>query len=122
MHGAARSKTRLDEASVFNLLNPPHERKTRDTGRSRCIIPAARRTGRGGKRSAGGLVEAPGATILDTRPPRDLVGRPRSLAEVEKEQIEAALGYTRGHQGRAAQLLGISRKTLWEKRKKYGLP
>ncbi|MCZ6506431.1 MAG: sigma-54 dependent transcriptional regulator [Acidobacteria bacterium] len=68
------------------------------------------------------LVEAPGATSLDPRPPRDLVGRPRSLAAVEKEQIETTLAFTRGHQGRAAQLLGISRKTLWEKRKKYGIP
>lgn len=68
------------------------------------------------------LVEAPRATVLDPAPPRDLAGRPRSLAEVEKEQIEAALAYTRGHQGRAADLLGISRKTLWEKRKKYDMP
>ena len=48
-------------------------------------------------------------------------GRPRSLAEVEEEAIRAALAHTRGHQGRAAEILGISRKTLWEKRKKYGI-
>jgi DNA-binding protein Fis len=41
---------------------------------------------------------------------------------VERDQIERALRYTRGHQGRAAELLGISRKTLWEKRRRYGLP
>ena len=48
--------------------------------------------------------------------------RPRTLLEVEKEQIRHALAYTRGHQGRAAELLGISRKALWEKRKRYGIP
>ena len=47
--------------------------------------------------------------------------RPRTLLEVEKEQIRHALAYTRGHQGRAAELLGISRKALWEKRKRYGM-
>lgn len=48
--------------------------------------------------------------------------RPRSLAEVEEEEIRRALAYTRGHQGRAAALLGISRKSLWEKRKRLGIP
>ncbi len=60
---------------------------------------------------------------LDPRPPGDLLEhRPRPLLEVEKEQIRAALAYTRGHQSHAADLLGISRKALWEKRKRYGIP
>ena len=36
--------------------------------------------------------------------------------------IEAALAASRGHQGNAAALLGISRKGLWEKRKRLGIP
>ncbi len=48
--------------------------------------------------------------------------RPRPLEEVEREEIARALAYTRGHQGKAAALLGISRKTLWDKRKRYGIP
>lgn len=48
-------------------------------------------------------------------------GRPRSLAQVEEDTIRAALAHTRGHQGQAAEILGISRKTLWEKRKRYGI-
>jgi DNA-binding NtrC family response regulator len=48
--------------------------------------------------------------------------RPRPLLDVEKEQIRNALAYTRGHQGHAAELLGISRKALWEKRRRYGIP
>jgi len=47
---------------------------------------------------------------------------PAPLVEVEKEHIRAALAYTRGHQERAAALLGISRKALWEKRRRYGIP
>ena len=63
------------------------------------------------------------ADELDPPPPPDAEEpRPRSLAEVERAEILRALAYTRGHQGRAAELLGISRKALWEKRRRHGLP
>jgi two-component system, NtrC family, response regulator AtoC len=45
----------------------------------------------------------------------------RSLEEVEREVISATLEATRYRIARAADALGISRKTLLEKRKKYGL-
>jgi DNA-binding NtrC family response regulator len=45
----------------------------------------------------------------------------RSLEEVEKETIAATLEATRYKITRAAEVLGISRKTLLDKRKKYGL-
>jgi DNA-binding NtrC family response regulator len=45
----------------------------------------------------------------------------RSLQEVEREVIAATLEATRYRISRAAEVLGISRKTLLEKRKKYGL-
>ena len=68
------------------------------------------------------LILADGGAV-DPPPPEGLLeGRPRPLLEVEMEQIRHALAYTRGHQGRAAELLGISRKALWEKRKRYGIP
>ncbi|HZI64559.1 MAG TPA: helix-turn-helix domain-containing protein [Thermoanaerobaculia bacterium] len=61
--------------------------------------------------------------ILDPVPPPDSAGAaPQLLAEVEAEAIRRALAHTRGRQGRAAELLGISRKTLWEKRRRYGIP
>lgn len=44
-----------------------------------------------------------------------------SLEEVERAYIAEMLEATRGRKGRAAEILGISRKTLLEKRKKYGL-
>jgi DNA-binding NtrC family response regulator len=73
--------------------------------------------------------EGPGPTTIDPPPQPDLAlpagfsrEPPRPLIEVEKEHIRAALAYSRGHQGRAAALLGISRKALWEKRRRYGIP
>ncbi|MEM7350329.1 MAG: sigma 54-interacting transcriptional regulator [Acidobacteriota bacterium] len=66
---------------------------------------------------------ASGAEPLAPPRPRDAEEpRPRTLAEVENREIRRALAYTRGHQGRAAQLLGISRKALWQKRKRFGIP
>ncbi|MEA2693005.1 MAG: two-component system, NtrC family, response regulator HydG [Acidobacteriota bacterium] len=63
---------------------------------------------------------------LDPVPPQGAIGagesRPRPLLEVEKDEIRRALAYTRGNQRQAAELLGISRKALWEKRKRYGIP
>jgi DNA-binding NtrC family response regulator len=45
----------------------------------------------------------------------------RSLEEIEREAIVATLEATRYKITRAAEVLGISRKTLLDKRKKYGL-
>ena len=47
--------------------------------------------------------------------------QPESLEAMERIQIARALAHTSGRKTRAAQLLGISRKTLLEKRKRYGL-
>ncbi len=47
--------------------------------------------------------------------------RLRSLEEVEREVIQATLEATRYKISKAAEILGISRKTLLDKRKKYGL-
>ncbi len=44
-----------------------------------------------------------------------------TLADVEKTYIEITLRHVRGNQTRAAEILGISRKSLWEKRRRYGL-
>ncbi len=69
---------------------------------------------------------SPGAGPLDPQPPPGgplgRGDRPRRLDEIEIEEIRRALAYARGHQGYAAELLGISRKSLWERRKRYGIP
>jgi len=44
-----------------------------------------------------------------------------SLEELEKRHIGRVLKETKGHRGKAANLLGIDRKTLYQKIKKYGL-
>jgi DNA-binding NtrC family response regulator len=48
-------------------------------------------------------------------------GALRSLDDVERDAIRATLDATRYKIGKSAQILGISRKTLLDKRKKYGL-
>jgi len=45
-----------------------------------------------------------------------------SLEDMEKKYIAEVLQQTRGKKVKAAKILGISRNTLLEKRKKYGLP
>ena len=47
--------------------------------------------------------------------------RRESLAQVEERYIREILRVTGGNQTRAARILGISRKTLLEKRKRYGM-
>jgi DNA-binding NtrC family response regulator len=69
----------------------------------------------------GGGGGEPGS-ILDPEPPAGGGQPPRPLAELEAEELRRALAYTRGHQGEAARLLGISRKALWAKRRRYGIP
>ncbi len=48
-------------------------------------------------------------------------GRPRTLAEQERQAILDALERTSGRLAEAARRLGISRTTLWRRLKAYGL-
>jgi two-component system, NtrC family, response regulator AtoC len=61
------------------------------------------------------ILEAPALRTDD-----ELARRP-TLDEVERRYIAATLRHARGNQTDAAKILGISRKALWEKRKRYGL-
>jgi DNA-binding NtrC family response regulator len=63
--------------------------------------------------------DLPAGVQAAARPNHD--GQLRSLEEVEREAIIATLKATDYLIGRSANVLGISRKTLLEKRKKYGL-
>ena len=61
------------------------------------------------------ILEAPAI-----QPDSALVRRP-TLDEVERRYIASTLRHVRANQTEAARVLGISRKALWEKRKRYGL-
>ena len=61
------------------------------------------------------LVEQP-ASLWTARP------QPPSLKEVEEAYIRRVLEDVHGNQTQAAAILGISRKALWEKRRRYGIP
>ena len=50
----------------------------------------------------------------------ETIQRP-TLDELERRYIGFVLQETKGNQSRAASVLGISRKALWEKRKRYGM-
>jgi DNA-binding protein Fis len=41
---------------------------------------------------------------------------------VEEAYVTTVLREESGHQSRAAAVLGVSRKALWEMRRRYGLP
>ena len=61
------------------------------------------------------------AILQTARDAHGSLGELRSIEDVELEAIKATLEQTHYKIGRAAAALGISRKTLLEKRKKYGL-
>jgi two-component system response regulator AtoC len=71
------------------------------------------------------LCEAEEIGTEDLSVPAGLPGRangiPLSLDEIEKEHIAKILKETNGNQSRASQILGIDRKTLYLKLKKYGI-
>jgi DNA-binding NtrC family response regulator len=52
-------------------------------------------------------------TVADREPPM-------SLAELERRHIELVLAHANWHQGQAANMLGISSKTLYRKIREYG--
>jgi len=61
----------------------------------------------------------------DLRPERSVVDevleRTDPLVENEKVLLQRVLQNVQGHRGKAAEILGISRPTLWRKMKKHGL-
>jgi DNA-binding NtrC family response regulator len=70
------------------------------------------------------VIEAEDLTDIAPSPERiasgDTVDRP-TLEELERRYVEFVLRETKSNQSRAAAVLGISRKALWEKRKRYGI-
>jgi transcriptional regulator with PAS, ATPase and Fis domain len=61
------------------------------------------------------------AAISAAREPHSAARSLKSLEDLEREAVKATLEATQYKIGEAAKILGISRKTLLEKRKRYGL-
>jgi len=61
--------------------------------------------------------DALGPEHLDPPRRRDRSTEVRTLAQVEREAIHRAVVQSNGHMGRAAEMLGIARSTLWRKLK-----
>jgi len=72
------------------------------------------------------------ATVIDADDLADVVSSPEHLVggdaaerptldELQRRYVEFVLRETKGNQSLAASLLGISRKALWEMRKRYGI-
>ena len=54
-------------------------------------------------------------------PPTDLKSLREVLVQAEREHLRKVLRSVGGHRTKAASVLGISRKVLWEKLKDYGI-
>ena len=67
------------------------------------------------------LAEAPGMRAAPARPPVIEPVVPMNIEEIEKSTILRALHSTGGNVTRAAQEIGISRRTLYRKMKKYDI-
>jgi DNA-binding NtrC family response regulator len=91
----------------------------------------------GNVRELRGVVEraalySPGERVASAALPEHLLEQPSSLwagresrpslKDLEQSYIRYVLEQTQGSQTRAAEILGISRKALWEKRRRYGIP
>lgn len=69
-----------------------------------------------------GLMDLPPEVARQDPPRPGKAERPRERrADDEQERIRRALADAGGNIGKAAEQLGVSRPTLWRKRKKYGL-
>lgn len=62
-----------------------------------------------------------GANAAECRSGEDPLLLTHALERAEREQIEKALRAADGRRGQAAKLLGISRKSLWEKINRHGI-
>ncbi|HYL38572.1 MAG TPA: sigma-54 dependent transcriptional regulator [Bryobacteraceae bacterium] len=85
----------------------------------RNVITKAAVLARSGEIQAGDLVLGPAKPALETAPVAT-ISTSANLEGIEKNMILRVLAQTHGHQQRAADLLGISRRTLSRKLKLYG--
>ena len=111
----------IDEEALALMRHwhwPGNVRELRNVMERSLIFCETQRLGRGDLPKLSQLepsVAVPGTNGFRLKPGMTLV-------EAEREYIRLTLEITGGDVQRAAEFLGISRKNLWEKRKKHGLP
>jgi two-component system NtrC family response regulator len=135
-------RTRREDIVPLAEMFLARERQRRPKGPARSFAPDARDALRGygwpgNVRELRGVVERaalvaagpeiPAAALppqVREQPSTLWLGRDRrpSLKDVEQQYIRYVLELVSGSQTRAAAILGISRKALWEKRRRYGIP
>jgi len=67
------------------------------------------------------LTDLPDEVLATPDPAKQAPARQPTLDDVERRYVAATLRAVHGNQTEAAARLGISRKALWEKRKRYGM-
>ena len=67
------------------------------------------------------LTDLPDEVLATPAPADKAPDRQPTLDEMERRYVAATLRAVHGNQTEAAARLGISRKALWEKRKRYGM-
>ena len=107
----AMSEVEISAVSVMNGGFPCYGFAIRNVGRR---LPAEGRAGRDLPRSVGQLTELIGRVAL-----KDLVRESTDM--IERLCIEAALELTGDNRASAAEMLGLSRQSLYVKLRRYGL-
>jgi transcriptional regulator PpsR len=118
MHGehGSRSEVELSAVSVMNGTDPCFGFSIRDIGARFSMQPrdAGTRAGRELPRSVEHLTELIGRVAL-----KDLVREATDV--IERLAIEAALELANDNRASAAEMLGLSRQSLYVKLRRYGL-
>jgi transcriptional regulator PpsR len=107
----AETAVEISAASVPDAEHPCLAFTVRDIGRR---LPTEGRSTHGLGRTVGQLTELVGRVPL-----KDIVGETSDL--IEQLCIEAALQLTRDNRAAAAEMLGLSRQSLYVKLRRYGL-
>ena len=110
---------RLSAAAVQQLMDAPWPGNIRELEHTieRAVVLSP-----GTEISADSLILEPIVRSAQSTPGLESIKQARAVLDsVEREKLRSALAQAGGNRSRAAKLLGVSRSTLYEKIKRYGL-